>query len=207
MRTFTQRHRRSLVVASLVTVGVAVTSQTGAVAAVKSVVLGGKNSSSTTTSLSNPKGVPLALAAGAGKAPLTVNSSTKVTKLNADALDGLDASAFARTNGRTGYVGSERNEPAMCPRGTKLTGGGGFSVDETTTPESSLPLHYSGPAFSDDGLPLANSWQVFGPSNGTDYSLAVCYDPTGKLMAGALSPKAAKLLMSKAWAPVAKATR
>lgn len=34
-----------------------------------------------------------------GTAPLTVQSTTKVTNLNADALDGLDASAFLRTNG------------------------------------------------------------------------------------------------------------
>ncbi len=44
--------------------------------------------------LQNKKGVPLALLARPGVAPLTVNSKTKVTNLNADRLDGLDGAAL-----------------------------------------------------------------------------------------------------------------
>lgn len=41
--------------------------------------------------------VPLRLISPAGKAPMTVNSGTKVTNLHADRLDGRNANAFART--------------------------------------------------------------------------------------------------------------
>jgi hypothetical protein len=36
-----------------------------------------------------------------GKPPLTVNSATKVAKLNADKLDGIDSTGFVQGNGRT----------------------------------------------------------------------------------------------------------
>ena len=38
---------------------------------------------------------PLGLTAGAGRPPIITNSTTKVTNLNADLLDGLDSSQFS----------------------------------------------------------------------------------------------------------------
>ena len=62
-------------------------------------VLGRNNSSASTTVLSNSSAQPvLALTARAGQVPLIVSAAAgKATNLNADKLDGLDASAFART--------------------------------------------------------------------------------------------------------------
>lgn len=42
-------------------------------------------------------GPALDLQVNSGKAPLTVNSATRVSKLNADQLDGIDSGAFARS--------------------------------------------------------------------------------------------------------------
>jgi hypothetical protein len=48
----------------------------------------------------NAGATALALNVGLGHAPFTTNSATKVTKLNADRLDGLDSTAFLRSNGK-----------------------------------------------------------------------------------------------------------
>ena len=47
-------------------------------------ILGRSNSASTTTTLTNTKGTALSLRAPAGRAPLAVNTSTKVSRLNAE---------------------------------------------------------------------------------------------------------------------------
>jgi len=72
-------------------------------------ILGTPNSATSTTALSanlagktlvvsNPStalgATPLGLTAGAGRPPFTTNSTTKVTNLNADQLDGKDSTAF-----------------------------------------------------------------------------------------------------------------
>jgi hypothetical protein len=58
-------------------------------------VLGKANSATTTTALTRTTvGAPLSLVAKAGSAPLAVNSTVKVTRLNADLLDGKDSTAF-----------------------------------------------------------------------------------------------------------------
>jgi hypothetical protein len=59
-------------------------------------ILGKGNSTTTTTTLSNSKGVPLSLNSRSGSAPLKVGSSTKVSNLNVDKLDGLDSTQFQR---------------------------------------------------------------------------------------------------------------
>jgi hypothetical protein len=61
-----------------------------------SFILGKGNSASTTTTLSNSNGVPLSLNSRSGSAPLKVGSSTKVSNLNVDKLDGLDSTQFQR---------------------------------------------------------------------------------------------------------------
>src|SRR4051794_27429711 len=106
-------------------VAVVLTPGSAVAATAKSVLLGRSNTATTTTSLSNTNGTPLALSAGKGQAPLKVNSSRTVTNLSADRLDGLssgsflrstgkaadadkldglDSSVFARANGKTGVV-------------------------------------------------------------------------------------------------------
>jgi hypothetical protein len=54
----------------------------------------GQGNSGGRTTLDNPAGVPLRLRPAAGVAPFQVTSSVKVTSLNADLLDGMDASTF-----------------------------------------------------------------------------------------------------------------
>jgi hypothetical protein len=58
-------------------------------------VLGKSNVASTTTALTRTTvGAPLSLVAKAGSAPLAVNSTVKVGRLNADLLDGKDSTTF-----------------------------------------------------------------------------------------------------------------
>jgi len=61
-----------------------------------SFILGKSNSASSVTSLTSSTGPALSLRAPAGTAPLQVNRSLKVDRLNADLLDGVDATGFAR---------------------------------------------------------------------------------------------------------------
>ncbi len=57
-------------------------------------LLGKSNKATKVTKLKNSKGVALSLKSKTGKAPLQVNSSTTVTKLSADLLDGADGAAY-----------------------------------------------------------------------------------------------------------------
>jgi len=156
-------------------------------------ILGYSNSATKTSTLSNAYGTPLALTAKSGSAPLKVNSGTKVTYLNADRVDGLDSSAFARTSGGTypsfsfddlqsdDWFGGPDNTGdgvddvmiavAYCDDGTIATGGSGWSYD---------------------GSPIIDSFG-FGPiwvavtsnmsANPDDFGANVtCYDPTGSAM-------------------------
>lgn len=67
----------------------------GVSAAAKNLVLGTSNTESKTTTLTNTgKGPALSLTSKPGKPALKVSSSAKVAKLNADQVDGMDASAL-----------------------------------------------------------------------------------------------------------------
>ncbi len=68
-------------------------------------ILGKGNSTTTTTTLSNSNGVPLSLNSRSGSAPLKVGSSTKVSNLNVDKLDGLDSTQFQRSLSGSCYFG------------------------------------------------------------------------------------------------------
>lgn len=57
----------------------------------KPVILGKVNKSGKTTTIKSTKGAALSLKAKAGQAPLKVNQSTLVSKLNADQVDGKSA--------------------------------------------------------------------------------------------------------------------
>ncbi len=67
-----------------------------------SAVLKGVSNTATavTTLINSGTGPALSLRVQQGNPPLAVNSSTKVANLNADSLDGEDAAAFVRTNGK-----------------------------------------------------------------------------------------------------------
>jgi hypothetical protein len=161
-----------------------------------SLVLGKKNKATKSTVIVNKKAVPLKLKAKKGKPALKVNTKKKIKKLNADALDGLSSSAFLRasaadsfalTSGRTGVVrafGSDDDSPnndyavatAVCPAGTILTGGGGFT---TYTDDW---IYYTGPGMA------PNSWEVDSNGNGAAangnqrvIAWAVCYNPRGEV--------------------------
>jgi hypothetical protein len=103
-----------------------------------SFILGRSNAETTTSTLTNSRGTALALNAKAGTPALRVNNTVKVPNLNADTVDGLNSTAFARAGGRTGSFDIEGqpqdfdNNGAVdtivaagqCPPGTQLTGGG-----------------------------------------------------------------------------------
>jgi hypothetical protein len=169
-------------------IAVVLTPGSAVAATAKSVLLGRTNKATTTTVIANSKGTPLALTAKKGSAPLKVSSSTKVTGLNADQLDGLSSASFARSTGRTGVVMSATpGAAAKCPTGTILTGGGG--LDE-------MGLLYSGPELSAAGNFVPNTWLAFGQS-GTGFSLATCYSPSGAAIPGAITSAQAKALATR----------
>lgn len=97
-------------------------------------ILGASNSANNASTLTNTSGTALSLNSPAGTAPLAVNRSTKVTRLNADLIDGLDASAFQRKGAAVRvsaptFTPSEgpinRQARAFCAAGEHAVGGGG----------------------------------------------------------------------------------
>jgi hypothetical protein len=143
------------------------------------VLIGRSNRASVTTSLSNPGGTALSLISKPGTPPLRVNDASKIVHLNADLVDGVDSSAFARTAGRTGIVfGAVTDDDgfvntAHCPAGTIATGGGGYAVDP----------YYSGPDLNADRTIIPNSWFVVGRADA--YAWVVCYNPRGAVVGAA----------------------
>jgi hypothetical protein len=147
-------------------------------------ILGHTNKAGKITKIVDKKGTPLGLTAKAGKAPLTVNTGTKVTHLNADAIDGLSSGSFARASGQFGVITAESvfidldedgtNDAllavAECPTGTKLTGGGidNFSSGFTyvDSPDTGAWIALSGADPSVDAT-----------ADLVDY--AICYNPKG----------------------------
>ena len=126
-------------------------------------ILGRSNSASTTTTLTNTKGTALSLRAPAGRAPLAVNTSTKVSRLNADSVDGVSSENLARATNPTGIrsASSDAFESevgvsgldllvayADCPAGSTVTGGGYSDGSATGVVVDSSP--------GDDGT----YWQV-----------------------------------------------
>jgi hypothetical protein len=163
-------------------------------------VLGRANTATTTTTLTDSAGTPLALNAKAGSAPLTVNSAKTVTNLSADRLDGLSSTSFLRstgkaadaekvdgvngaslalTTGRSGVVQGSATDAdgdvstARCPAGTIATGGGGGAFDTAAS------LAYSGPDFDPDtGALIPGSWYAEASTGGA-VAYVICYNPRG----------------------------
>ena len=69
-------------------------------------VAGGKTLQVTNNNTTNAASTALGLNVAAGHAPFTVNSSVKVSSLNADKLDGLDSGALRRRVNGTCSSGS-----------------------------------------------------------------------------------------------------
>jgi hypothetical protein len=96
-------------------------------------ILGGSNSASQVSKLTNANGTALSLVAKTGTPALQVNTPTKVANLNADMVDGLSSSSFqkagtvVRASAAT-YTPSEgpinRQARAFCNTGEHAVGGG-----------------------------------------------------------------------------------
>jgi len=90
-----------------------------------------KGSSGPTIKAGNTGGGPaLGLTVGAGKAPFTVNSTGKVTKLNADLVDGLDSTAFQHAYNHTIVVSPVGSQSA---NGTALSSALNVISDNSST--------------------------------------------------------------------------
>lgn len=129
-------------------------------------LLGKSNSAGATTTLTNANGTALSLNSKSGTAPLKVNRNVRVTNLNADLLDGLNSSSFAKASGKVGTIedasfyvdlpvgNTDQGDGtpdfvgafAACPAASKLTGGGGIDG----TPGGSLWF----------SAPRGNAWAV-----------------------------------------------
>ena len=106
-------------------------------------ILGQSNTAGGTTTLTAKHGSALSLRS-TGAPALKVNNTRRVPNLNADRLDGLSSTSFARATAKTGafdfegvLVDIDQNglddaivAQATCPAGSQLTGGG--SADYTT---------------------------------------------------------------------------
>lgn len=162
-------------------------------------LLGKSNSASTTTTLTNSTGTALSLSSKSGTAPLKVNRTTKVTNLNADQVDGLDSTKFARADiGQTNSVVAfgeavdtdDDGFPdsifaiAECPLGTRLTGGGGedYTADGVMYVNSSL----------DKTSWFAATTADVATADPTDLVVtAICYNPRGSVSGGFFKTAAA----------------
>jgi hypothetical protein len=90
----------------------------------------------------------LSLHAESGKAPMRVDSSTQVTNLNADQLDGKDSTNFLprstytkeETTFGTDLGGGARLAETFCNSGDKILGGGYFNVDATGTAVTAIGI-------------------------------------------------------------------
>lgn len=182
-----------------------------------SFILGKSNKAGAITKLTNPKGTALALNSRAGAPPLRVNRPVKVPNLNADRLDGLDQSAFARAAGAVGAydVGAQAMDEdgngypevvfafATCPPGSKRTGGGGFDGTASGTTFWNAPAE-------------GNSWifavvtDNYTPESPADtHASVVCYNPRGSMKYSyrTAPPRTPDEVLEKLRAKAAAATR
>ena len=129
------REHRGLV-AGAVIAGAALTVGVGGVgyaATGGTFILGKANYAGATSSLSNSNGTALNLVSKSGTPALKVSNAVKVADLNADLLDGLDSSSFARA-GSVVRVSAPTHTPsegpinrqarAYCATGEHAVGGG-----------------------------------------------------------------------------------
>ncbi|MEU0815205.1 hypothetical protein [Streptomyces mirabilis] len=162
-------------------------------------VLGRSNAATTVTSLSNSNGTALSLSSKTGTPPLAVSSSTKVTRLNSDSLDGLDSSSFQRKtigscttalksigqNGATTCATAPKltttivtaqisnlGGSAKCPSGTVLTGGG-YQLPFQGDPAKHDYVRQSAPTQSGIGGAYDTWTVVLDPTAASNYQVNV----------------------------------
>jgi hypothetical protein len=172
--------KRTLVIMAVATVAGGVFLIGPAQAAVQNFIVGTLNETNKVTTLKNTAGIPLSLSSPEGVPSLKVNHSDLVALLNADKLDGLHATSFARSTMKTGVIvsGSAHLDTATnfyvatatCPEGTLRTGGG--SQIASSTVYASVP----------EG---DRSWTVVGLYDARAY--AICLSPSGESIPGATS--------------------
>jgi hypothetical protein len=129
-----RRRPSAALIVSLLALFVAL-SGSGRAATIENIVLGKTNTSTKTTGLASSTrtpvlavtdtgaGVAASFTVKAGAQPFTVNSTTKVRKLNADLLDGQDSTSFWALGGNTlpnettpsglAFLGSKNNRPVV----------------------------------------------------------------------------------------------
>jgi hypothetical protein len=95
-------------------------------------VTGNLGVTGTITGSSTIQGTRLISTVATGTAPLTVTSTTLVTNLNADLLDGLNSTAFAPASGSGNYIQNQTASPQAAGfniNGTAYIGGNIYSGD------------------------------------------------------------------------------
>jgi hypothetical protein len=124
----------------------------------------------------NGTGTALQLLVKPGRPPLTTNSTTKVTNLNADSVDGLDSSAFLPVAGKAADSDRLDNLDSTRFMGATVTTveaaqsigidfGGGNRIFDQACPPGTILLS-GGPANIDIGtlmvesFPSGNTWRV-----------------------------------------------
>ena len=94
-----------------------------------SIVIGRSNSATATTTLTNSKGTALKLTSKSGTAPFAVSNSTKVSKLNADLIDGKDSTTLVNQ-----ATNAARSRWALIDsNGNVLRQYGGITVENVAT--------------------------------------------------------------------------
>jgi hypothetical protein len=178
----------AIIIATAASTAVLVTA-TSAAAVTYYVKLNTTNYGTAQTTIKNANGTPLGLYAKTGYAPLYVNSTKAVSRLNADYVDGYHASSFAKVTGKTGLIYAA-DKGAVCPAGTVATGGGGdlFHLDPAAPDDQTkwvfdIPIGYSGPDVNaTTGAPIPNSWIVLPMAGTTNFGIDAfveCYNPKG----------------------------
>lgn len=174
-------------------------------------ITGRTNTATTTTTIKDTKGTPLSLVGKSGRPPLTVNSNTKVARLNADLLDGRDSSTFMKSSdaskfalanaGTEEYTNVTALEPddlnqdgtddsqdavAFCPAHTIATGvsiynPGGWPVIDTEIGDS------NNDGIADAAIAFTSSMTA----TADDFGVWVdCLNPRGKVAAQKFSSSA-----------------
>lgn len=134
-------------------------------------VLGRGNAATSTTGLSNSAGTPLTLTGKAGYAPLAVSSTTKVSRLNSDLLDGLDSAAL------------QRRVAGACPDGSAISG---IATSGSVTCVAMGPAGPAGSAGGIEGskLYIVGTTLVGDGTNTTGYGVAACRNVGDVLISG-----------------------
>lgn len=147
--------------------------------------LGMSNSATRTTTLTNNYGPALKLNARAGQPPLQVNRNTRVPYLNADLLDGLTSTSFARVTSigsvsRSAFIdgnGTPTTDDdvvvaiAQCPTGSQVVGGGGADFTEDGT------LFYNAPNGPMGWVVISTTSDTSEPNAENVEAYARCWNP------------------------------